>query len=205
MAGSVMLINPRRRRRTRRKRARSHHRRPRVRRRRRAFALAVNPRRRRRSHRRSHRRARRHHNPRFLSGGNVLGLPVMQAGSALLGFFGANVLGNKIADALPPDWKTGNNAAMVSVGAKAVATIAGTFALKKFRQGGLANAFALGGTIAVLHDLVVMFAPKDWGLSDYQPGLLSGYGFGTLSGYGDVSASDRDLSGTSAYGGGAYE
>lgn len=114
------------------------------------------------------------------------------------------MIGAKIADALPAEWKKdANTTAMVSIGAKAAATVLGTFALKKFRQGSLANAFALGGTIAVLHDLVVMFAPKEWGLSDYQPGLLSGYGFGTLNGYGDVTG--NDLSGTSAYGGSAYE
>jgi len=202
MAGSVMLINPRRRRR-RARRARARAPRRRVRRRRRALAAYHNPRRHRRvraRRARRHGRRRVHRNPRL-----PFGIDLQAIGFGTAGLIGTHVLGKQLAAAM--GGKAGTlDQNIVRIGSKAVVGVGLPLLAKRFIGSKTAHALAIGGGIAVLADILSTYAPKEWGLpslADYQTGVLSDYQQGQLQGYGDVGVSEA-LSGSSIYDRGVY-
>jgi hypothetical protein len=199
MAGTALLINPRRRRRRKARKARSSRRRAR-RVRRNPFAVAR--RRRRRGHRRAHaRRGRRraHRNPRLPLIGSV-NFPAIGAGAA--GYIATAWGGPQLFNMLPPDWKT--NAQMtplLRIGAKAAVglVLLPMVAKMVFPRKGLAGPMALGAGIAIAVDLFKSYLAPAMGitLEDYETQTISAYETAQLTG-------DADAYGNSAYGGGGY-
>ena len=185
MAGEIAIINPRHRRRRRKAaRARTHSRRRRRSRRRRAVGFAYsNPRPRRRRRRGTHRRrhhARRRHNPRGLGGFKFFGLPISQAATATAGVLGVGLLTPQLLKMLPPGWTSDpKTAPLINLGAKAAVTIGGAMLIRRVNRG-LGNAWALGGTIAILIDVATAYVLPalklgDYAVGDYGPGNVSNY------------------------------
>lgn len=135
-------------------------------------------------------------NPRF--GGTFFGINLMQAGTVAASVVANNLLAAQLQAAIAKSGATWASdpkiAPLLGVGSKLVVTIGGSFVLRKFvRQPGLANAWALGGGIAIALDLITAYVLPALHLSDYLPGNVSGYEqIGASSSYPDVEVSGTD-------------
>jgi hypothetical protein len=195
MAGSLMVINPRRRRR-RAKKARSH----KLARRRRRHTLSANPRRRRVSRRRVHARRRTHSNPRFGMGGLTSG---MKTGLGIGVGVVATEIGTGAAIKFIPGMPAmltgglGKSALKIGVGA-----IALPFILKKVGQHSLAKNVAIGAWVAVAVDLLHEYVTPALGLSEYSSDLSLYSSAGDLSDYPNESevGSAENMYGDTMYG-----
>lgn len=189
MAGEYLVINPRRRRH---RKARSHSRRRR-RHRRVHNGLAMNPRRRRRSHRRRRHSGRRRHyarNPRLFGAVNIG--QIVSVGAGFIGTEFATPFITKLIPA-PADANTGK---LLSLGIKAgvgVFAIPMLLKMTPFRR--FAGPFAIGAGVAVLADLWASYVAPALKLGDYQLAQLADY---------DQTAPGGALMGETAFGESIY-
>lgn len=110
-----------------------------------------------------------------MRGFSFFGINVGQAAMLTAGVFASNLASAQVLRFLPDTLKSGANANLVRIGTKAGVTIAGAMLLRRFAGRGLGNAWALGGAIATLSDVVTTFVLPAVGLSDYEAGNLTDY------------------------------